>query len=56
MVYVGDAGSLSLIAASCAAAVLLESTPVDAKVIFEPVQAKKVCTGRRAVITCHADP
>lgn len=54
--YVGDAGSLGLIAASCAAAVLLQSTPVDAKVIFEPVQAKKVCTGLRAVTTCHADP
>ena len=41
---VGDATSLSLVAASCAAALLLQSSPADAKVIFEPVQSKKVQT------------
>ena len=39
---VGDATNLSLVAASCAAALLLQSSPASAKVIFEPVQSKKV--------------
>lgn len=41
---VGDAINLSLVAASCAAAIVLQSSPADAKVIFEPVQTKKVPT------------
>ena len=39
---VGDANNLSLIAASCAAALLLQSGSADAKVIFEKVESKKV--------------
>ncbi|KAL3157577.1 hypothetical protein ABBQ32_012028 [Trebouxia sp. C0010 RCD-2024] len=40
-----DAINLRLVAASCAAALLLQSSPANAKVIFEPVQTKKVFQG-----------
>ena len=42
MLRAGDANNLSLIAASCAAALVLQSSSADAKVIFEKVEAKKV--------------
>lgn len=42
MLRAGDANNLSLIAASCAAALVFQSSSADAKVIFEKVEAKKV--------------
>ncbi|DBB09916.1 TPA: hypothetical protein ACH3X3_001522 [Trebouxia sp. C0006] len=50
-----DTNNLSLIAASCAAALVLQSSSADAKVIFEKVEAKKVFQGAAEKVKAATD-